>query len=75
MNKKKYLMRPFVGEEELEYVKRGILFKSKCLTEGPVTYEFEKKFAEYVEAKHDNRSNVMCDRTGTCVGRRVGEDV
>lgn len=47
--KKIYLMRPFVGEEELEAVKR--VFESKYLTEGPVTQEFEKKFAEYVEAK------------------------
>lgn len=49
-NKKIYLMRPFVGEEELEAVKR--VFESKYLTEGPVTQEFEKKFAEYVGAKH-----------------------
>lgn len=49
MNKKKYLMRPFAGEEELEEVKR--VFKSKCLIEGPVTHEFEEKFAEYVGAK------------------------
>ena len=48
--KKIYLMRPFVGEEELEAVKR--VFESKYLTEGPVTQEFEKKFAEYVGAKH-----------------------
>ena len=51
MNKKKYLMRPFVGEEELEEFKR--LFKSKCLTEGPVTPEFEEKIAEYVGTTHD----------------------
>ena len=48
--KKIYLMRPFVGEEELEAVKT--VFESKYLTEGPVTQEFESKFAEYVGAKH-----------------------
>ena len=48
-NKKIYLMRPFVGEEELEAVRK--VFESKYLTEGPVTQEFEKKFAEYVGAK------------------------
>lgn len=50
MNKKIYLMRPFVGEEELEAVKK--VFDSKYLTEGPVTKEFEEKFAEYVGAKY-----------------------
>ena len=48
--KKIYLMRPFVGEEELEAVKK--VFESKYLTEGPVTQEFESKFAEYVGAKY-----------------------
>lgn len=50
MKKKIYLMRPFVGEEELEAVKR--VFESKYLTEGPVTQEFESKFAEYVGPKY-----------------------
>ncbi len=45
-----YLMRPFVGPEELEAVKTT--FDSKHLTEGPVTREFEKQFAAFVEAKH-----------------------
>ena len=48
--KKIYLMRPFVGKEELKAVKK--VFESKYLTEGPVTKEFEKKFAEYVGAKY-----------------------
>lgn len=48
--KKIYLMRPFVGEEELEAVSK--VFESKYLTEGPVTQEFEERFAEYVGAKH-----------------------
>lgn len=43
-------MRPFVGTEELEAVKA--VFNTKYLTEGPVTQEFEKKFAAFVEAKH-----------------------
>jgi len=49
MNKKIYLMRPFVGEEELEAVRK--VFKSKYLTEGHVTQKFGLKFAEYVGAK------------------------
>ena len=48
--KKIYLMRPFVGEEELEAVRK--VFESNYLTEGPVTDKFEKKFAGYVDAKH-----------------------
>ena len=45
-----YLMRPFVGIEELEAVKT--VFESKYLTEGPVTQEFEKQFAAFVGAEH-----------------------
>ena len=45
-----YLMRPFAGTEELEAVER--VFESKYLTEGPVTQEFEKQFATFVEADH-----------------------
>ena len=48
--KKIFLMRPFVGNEELNAVKN--VFDSKYLTEGPVTQEFEFKFSQFVEAKH-----------------------
>jgi dTDP-4-amino-4,6-dideoxygalactose transaminase len=50
MPKKIFLMRPFVGEEELIAVKQ--VFDSKYLTEGPVTQEFESKFSQFVNAKH-----------------------
>lgn len=45
-----FLMRPTVGQEELEAV--GKVFDSKFLTEGSVTQEFEKRIAEYVGAKY-----------------------
>lgn len=45
-----FLMRPFAGDEELNAMKK--VFESKYLTEGPVTQEFEKQFAEFVGAKH-----------------------
>lgn len=49
-NDKIYLMRPFVGDEELNAVKK--VFDSKYLTEGPVTQEFELKFSQFVGAQH-----------------------
>ncbi|RLI74044.1 aminotransferase DegT [Archaeoglobales archaeon] len=45
-----YLARPCIDERELEAVKK--VLESKYLTEGPMTAEFEKKFAEYCEAKY-----------------------
>jgi len=45
-----FLMRPFVGDEELSAVQK--VFESKYLTEGPVTKEFEDSFASFVDAKH-----------------------
>jgi dTDP-4-amino-4,6-dideoxygalactose transaminase len=50
IDKKIFLMRPFVGAEELKAVKK--VFDSKYLTEGPVTKEFETSFAQFVAAKH-----------------------
>ena len=50
IDKKIFLMRPFVGDEELNAVKK--VFDSKYLTEGPVTKEFETSFAQFVAAKH-----------------------
>jgi perosamine synthetase len=44
-----FLMRPFVGDEELSAVKK--VFDSRYLTEGPVTKEFEQAFAQFVSAK------------------------
>lgn len=42
--------KPFVGEEEVEAASNCI--RSGWLTSGKVTEEFEKKFADYVGAKH-----------------------
>lgn len=47
---KVYLARPYIGDEEFEAVKR--VLKSRFLTEGDVTREFERRFAEYCDAKH-----------------------
>jgi dTDP-4-amino-4,6-dideoxygalactose transaminase len=44
-----YLARPKIGEEELEAIKK--VLDSRYLTEGPITAEFERKFAEYSDAK------------------------
>jgi len=49
-HQKIFLMRPFVGDEELNAVKK--VFDSKYLTEGPVTKEFENSFAQYVSSNH-----------------------
>jgi len=49
-NTKIFLMRPFIGDEELEAVKA--VFKSKYLTEGEITKEFETSFAQFVDADH-----------------------
>jgi len=50
MSDKVYLMRPDLGNEEYNAVKR--VLDSLYLTEGPVTQEFEKSVASYVGAKH-----------------------
>ncbi len=47
---KVYLARPYIDEREFEAVKR--VLESKFLTEGAVAREFERKFAEYCDAKH-----------------------
>lgn len=39
-----FLMRPHIDNREFEAIKK--VLGSKYLTEGPVTEEFEKKFAE-----------------------------
>lgn len=48
--KRIYLMRPSLGEEELNAVKK--VFESKFLTEGENTQKFEQAFASYVDVKH-----------------------
>lgn len=50
MTEKISLMKPYVGREELEAIKK--VLDSGYMTEGPVTKEFEEKFASYVGAKH-----------------------
>ncbi len=49
-DKKIYLMRPDVGNEELEVIRE--VFESKFLTEGEFTKKFEVEFAKYVQTKH-----------------------
>lgn len=71
-----YLMRPFVGTEELESVKS--VFESRYLTEGPFTQEFEKQFAAFIGADHGVA--VTSCMTGLCLGINVlnigkGDDV
>ncbi|MEM3143586.1 MAG: DegT/DnrJ/EryC1/StrS family aminotransferase [Candidatus Nitrosotenuis sp.] len=48
--KKIFLMRPDISDDEYVAVKR--VLDSAYLTEGPVTQEFEKIVATYVETKH-----------------------
>ena len=48
--KKIFLMRPSLGDEELQAVKE--VFASKFLTEGEYTKKFEQAFANYLGAKH-----------------------
>lgn len=50
MSDKIFLMRPYINNRELEAIKN--VLDSRFLTEGPVTEEFEKKFAEYSDAKY-----------------------
>lgn len=49
MRKKIYLMRPVVGNDEINEIKKVI--KSKFLTEGEITRKFESSVAKYVKAK------------------------
>ncbi len=48
--KRIFLMRPNVGQNELELLREVI--ESKYLVEGPMTQEFEQLVAEYVGAKY-----------------------
>lgn len=57
-----FLTRPFVGEDEVQAVRKVI--QSKYLTEGPLTAEFEKQFAEYLGVKHENRDDILYHRYG-----------
>src|SRR3990170_3200216 len=49
MRKRIYLMRPNVGFEEINAIKRVI--QSKFLTEGEITKKFESSIASYVHSK------------------------
>jgi perosamine synthetase len=44
------LSKPFVGQEELEMVRK--ILESGWLTEGPITEEFERRVASYTGAKY-----------------------
>jgi len=44
------LARPFVGDEELEAIRK--VLDSKYMTEGPMTKQFEEKFSEYIQVKN-----------------------
>ncbi len=50
MRKRIYLMRPNVGSEEINEIKKVI--SSKFLTEGNVTQKFEKMVANYTHSKY-----------------------
>ena len=49
LRKKIYLMRPMVGKEEINEIRKVI--HSKFLTEGEMTHKFELSLAKYVKAK------------------------
>ena len=50
MRKRIYLMRPSVGSEEIKEIRKVI--RSKFLTEGKVTQQFEKTVARYTHTKY-----------------------
>ena len=50
MRKRIFLMRPSLGKEEFDNIKR--VLQSKFLTEGEVTKKFEEKILSYVHAKY-----------------------
>lgn len=50
MRKRIFLMRPSIGHEEFDHIKK--VLQSKFLTEGEVTQKFEQKIASYVHAKY-----------------------
>jgi len=50
MRKRIYLMRPIVGSEEIKEIRKVI--RSKFLTEGRVTRQFEKIVARYTHTKY-----------------------
>jgi perosamine synthetase len=50
MKKRIYLMRPYIGSEEIREIQK--VFSSKFLTEGKVTQKFEKQIAQYTHCKY-----------------------
>lgn len=50
MRKRIFLMRPSIGHEEFNQIKK--VLQSKFLTEGAITQKFEEKVASYVHSKY-----------------------
>jgi len=50
MRKRIYLMRPNIGKEEINLIKR--VFQSQFLTEGDITKKFEDAISSYVHSKY-----------------------
>ena len=50
LKKRIFLMRPYVGKEELLSIRS--VFKSKFLSEGEVTKKFERNLSRYVKARY-----------------------
>lgn len=70
------LIKPTVGEEELEAVER--VFESGMLTQGNETREFEKEFADFLGVKHAiavSSGTTALHLSLVCVGVKNGDEV
>ncbi len=68
--------RPSIGEEEIHAV-TGVL-RSKWLTTGPVTHNFERAFADYVNARYAiavNSCTAALQLALDAIGLRPGDEV
>ena len=68
--------QPWIGEEEIEEVVQTL--RSGWLTMGPKTIEFEKRFAEYVGAKHAiavNSATAGLHLALDAIGLKPGDEV